>query len=68
MTARPSPADVKVGQVWASRDRRDAGRRVTVEEITLDYVHVRSVRRSRIRPELFVRTYALVQDVPDGAW
>jgi hypothetical protein len=55
--------DIEVGQKWRSRDRRDNGRTVVVEEwdgIRYGFVVVRSVRRSRIRALNFVRQYDLV--------
>lgn len=59
-------ADVKVGQVWRSRDRRGHGKTVTVEEVA-PYAHgfvtVRSFRKSQIRAHYFVQRYELVKDV-----
>lgn len=61
----PVPAPpVRVGQVWASRDRRDAGRRVTVEQLDETFVWVRSVRRSRMRRGTLTGRYRLVSHPP----
>lgn len=54
---------IEVGQRWASRDRRDMGRTVTVEsvdEIPSGYVVVRSFRRSRMRKYTLRGRYTLV--------
>lgn len=55
---------VRVGQVWASRDRRDAGRRVTVEHVDHSFATVRSVRRSRMRIATLTSRYRLVEQPP----
>ena len=52
---------VRVGQVWASRDRRDGGRRVVVEEVGTAFVCVRGVRRSRMRRATLTERYRLVE-------
>jgi hypothetical protein len=60
--------DIEVGQVWRSRDKRDNGRTVTVEEwdgVRYGFVTVRSVRRSQIRALNFVRQYDLVTAATD---
>lgn len=57
--------EVAVGQVWRSRDKRDGGKTVTVEELCVHgYVVVRSMRKSRILRNYFVQRYELVRDVP----
>lgn len=56
---------IRVGQVWESRDHRETGRRVTVEQVGGCGVTVRSVRRSSLRHETLRRYYRLVQDVPE---
>ena len=55
---------IRVGQVWASRDRRDAGRRVRVEEVGPSFVCVRGVRRSRMRRTTLTERYRLVEHPP----
>lgn len=56
-------ADVEVGQRWRSRDRRDQGRIVYVEEIAQEHVVVRSVRASRVSKRLFHRLYERAANV-----
>jgi hypothetical protein len=55
--------DIAVGQVWRSRDKRDNGRTVTVEEwdgVRYGFVTVRSVRKSRIRALNLIKQYDLL--------
>jgi len=58
-------AGIEVGQIWESRDRRLAGRRVTIEEITPNYVRVSAGSRARNRSRISIvqlpKTYRLVQ-------
>lgn len=56
--------EIRVGQVWESRDHRDSGRTVTVEEIdpSRTFAWIRSVRLSRIRVENLQRYYRLHSD------
>ena len=61
-----NPYGVKVGQIWESCDKRDAGRRVTVEKVSLGFAYVRYVKLSRIRLTRFRPTstgYKLIRDV-----
>lgn len=65
----PKPQqDIAVGQRWRSRDRRDNGKIVTVEEVDERinepgnnmFVHVRSVMRTRMRASTLRTRYELV--------
>lgn len=60
MTTTP---DVRPGQIWESRTRRDQGRQVTIEEVGPIFVIVRHIRRYRIRLNNLEQLYRLVQDV-----
>lgn len=62
-------SQVKVGQVWRSKDKRDNGRLVTVlatDESSWGFVTVKSVRRSTLRIRTLLSTYTLHKDVPDS--
>jgi hypothetical protein len=54
--------EIRVDQVWESRDPREPGRTVTVEEVNESFAVVRSVRRSRLRVENLRRYYRLRKD------
>ncbi|HEY9417901.1 MAG TPA: hypothetical protein VIQ30_24340 [Pseudonocardia sp.] len=52
-------SEIQIGDTWRSKDKRDAGRTVKVESIEGDFIHVRSVRRSRVRRAVFLQRYEL---------
>lgn len=54
-------SEIQVGDTWRSKDKRDAGRTVKVEEVEGDFIYVRSVRRSRVRRAVFLKTYYLTR-------
>jgi hypothetical protein len=63
-TTEPAP-----GQVWSRNDPRDGGRQVEVLSVDHSFVHVKAVRRSRVRRENFVSAYTFVragEDTPDA--
>lgn len=55
---------IEPGQKWRSKDPRDHGRTVTVEQGTTDpagFVVVRSVRLSTLRARTLIQRYELVE-------
>ena len=61
---------IEVGQRWRSRDRRDNGRTVTIEQVDESvnqpgnngFVVVRRVRKSTLRANTLHRRYELVSE------
>lgn len=63
--------EIRVGQVWESRDPRDDGMQVTVLSIDGDvtwgngFVTVQRLRKSDMRASTLRRYYRLVKDVTE---
>lgn len=56
---------IEPGQKWRSKDKRERGRIVTVEQGTTDpagFVVVRSARLSTLRARTLIQRYELVKD------
>jgi hypothetical protein len=50
-------ADVRTGQKWVSRDKRDGGKTVTVMSVGHEHVVVMGFRMSRVRKDNFHKLY-----------